>query len=774
MLGVLVVFLFVFSTIPSYAITPYFSFDVGTSYYQGHGAYVTYTQDSTSSSVETVQIKFQSTGGGESPTFTFTETGATTGIFQLSPNSPMMFVSTAGNVGVPSIRTVVTGGQDTVTISKTGGAGSGTATAILTIKNPQDGSLPTPHVNQPDFSVKILCDTSNGGDTVSAVDGICDNWEGASGLTITKPGYTTTYTQSCINSICPTDAGKDIFVEVDWLKGHPPNDTALNNVKNAFWAKGVRLHILKNEEIPLHQQFISAPDQGVQIGTTQFETLKKAYFGTSAERSSSNPSQTLTLKRQVFHYAVFGHSISSGGPSGGAEVGGQDIFITLGEWAAGTGTQSQQEGTFMHELGHNLNLNHGGDDNNNCKPNYLSVVNYAFQFNTLVSNRPLDYSRSDLPDLVEGNLNESTGVSGAPTVYGPPTVTNVNSVGAVNWDLDGATGETGISRDINYLGGNTGCGSSGTITLDGYDDWTMMSLDIKTSSGWGDGMHNGSYDVYSPETSEEPTDIQYQKENRGMFTSSDVVTIAQSLTDNNQSELQPDPCIECNQYSMVDLEEQLKKTKNLYENPPKQIEHDPDVNPEGMRTMRSLTVMGLLEKINKLPDCAFGNGLECGNIAEKSRSILTSDLEELNKNMLNDELYFAAIKLKDMSSKIEGSGNYIEKGSLIINPIARGEVMSLVDNISLATMSSIQDEQPKVPIDTDNDGVVDSIDNCTLISNPDQVDDDRDGSGDVCDKDTIFSMWVLIAILLVIIIVALVIATILLYKKLKKGRYVSP
>ncbi len=33
----------------------------------------------------------------------------------------------------------------------------------------------------------------------------------------------------------------------------------------------------------------------------------------------------------------------------------------------------------MHELGHNLGLQHGGADDWNNKPNYLSVMNYLFQ-----------------------------------------------------------------------------------------------------------------------------------------------------------------------------------------------------------------------------------------------------------------------------------------------------------------------------------------------------------------------------------------------------------
>ena len=37
--------------------------------------------------------------------------------------------------------------------------------------------------------------------------------------------------------------------------------------------------------------------------------------------------------------------------------------------------------------------------------------------------------------------------------------------------------------------------------------------------------------------------------------------------------------------------------------------------------------------------------------------------------------------------------------------------------------------------DSDNDGVVDELDNCDLIPNPDQLDTDNDGSGNACDAD---------------------------------------
>lgn len=37
--------------------------------------------------------------------------------------------------------------------------------------------------------------------------------------------------------------------------------------------------------------------------------------------------------------------------------------------------------------------------------------------------------------------------------------------------------------------------------------------------------------------------------------------------------------------------------------------------------------------------------------------------------------------------------------------------------------------------DTDNDGVTDNLDNCTLVSNPDQLDTNGDGYGNLCDTD---------------------------------------
>ncbi len=44
-------------------------------------------------------------------------------------------------------------------------------------------------------------------------------------------------------------------------------------------------------------------------------------------------------------------------------------------------------------------------------------------------------------------------------------------------------------------------------------------------------------------------------------------------------------------------------------------------------------------------------------------------------------------------------------------------------------------EPPPAPIDTDADGVLDALDNCTMTINPTQLDADQDGYGNICDAD---------------------------------------
>jgi hypothetical protein len=104
--------------------------------------------------------------------------------------------------------------------------------------------------------------------------------------------------------------------------------------------------------------------------------------------------------------------------SGIADYPGGDLLVTLGGFdnALGepVGSDFMQGSTIMHEWGHTLLLQHGGvpqvPRELNCKPNYLSVMNYLFQLRGLPDTDGvlrMDYGREQLGALSEAGLVET-------------------------------------------------------------------------------------------------------------------------------------------------------------------------------------------------------------------------------------------------------------------------------------------------------------------------------------------------------------------------------
>ena len=94
--------------------------------------------------------------------------------------------------------------------------------------------------------------------------------------------------------------------------------------------------------------------------------------------------------------------------SGFSDLGGKGTLVTLGSWPLAYQTASAKAGTFMHELGHTFALLHGGGDNDNCKSNYQSVMNYMFQTKLLGPSGVLDFSSQKLGTLDETRLGPLT------------------------------------------------------------------------------------------------------------------------------------------------------------------------------------------------------------------------------------------------------------------------------------------------------------------------------------------------------------------------------
>ena len=266
-----------------------------------------------------------------------------------------------------------------------------------------------------------------GGDTDK--DGICNHWEDGTLQDFRGPGLYINYTEVSgtapyfypCDPVCPSPTIPDIYLEIDWMDGHKPNSAALQDVKDSFLNAPtppgpIQLHIDDSEMILPHSlstRFLGEnspvdangdemPGHEGGVGLVQY---REKYFGTADERDKDVIPGTddswrdydFDRKKQVFHYALFVHSpqeINYVKASGLAEFEGDDFMISLGMFSEFVGSRDQQAGAVMHELGHNLGLDHGGNDATNCKPSYLSVMSYSRQFSNYLD-RPLDYSRSN-------------------------------------------------------------------------------------------------------------------------------------------------------------------------------------------------------------------------------------------------------------------------------------------------------------------------------------------------------------------------------------------
>lgn len=369
-----------------------------------------------------------------------------------------------------------------------------------------------------DFLLYVPCDDSDG-------DALCDHWE-AHGIDVDQDG---------VNEIDlhkdPYNANprrKDLFVEVDWMAcrlggcasgdshSHFPQLAGLRAVERAFadapvanpdGSTGVTVHAMLGEGVREIEPISFGPYATERAPAGTFNDLKygnpvdpcgnddtDGRFGTPAERADPNCAAILLARSYVFHYAIFGHNHAHTiGSSGIAELPGNDFMVTLGDWDEGSlrwagGAVAAEAGTFMHEFGHNLDLEHGGDVGTNCKPNYLSVMSYSLQFPNVEPARALDYSRAKLPTLQEWWLWEPDGVRGPAdrhAVYG------VNGNGRstqadqpIDWNGDGDARDGPTARDINNLGG--GCDGDG-LSLGGYDDWSNLLYDFRRTGGFDDG-----------------------------------------------------------------------------------------------------------------------------------------------------------------------------------------------------------------------------------------------------------------------------------------------
>lgn len=362
---------------------------------------------------------------------------------------------------------------------------------------------------------------------------------------------------------------KDIFVEIDRLAGREPSARAIATIKESFSRAPVNAGGVNNpdgtaginiwvdtggltdgggalvgdnlgggNEIAVADipdptgQFIPPINPGV--GDFEYEIdidgneLRDYY-----EVKQSNFD---LIRERIFHYNISAEPRAEDGnnyPGGQAELNGDDS-ISFGLLPV----------ILMHEVGHNLGLEHGGKGNENCKPNYVSIMNYALVGG--IPRRMMDGNEQDVdndgdaearildfsPPLLDGlnrgvapifsadegldesnlsefrELDESDPINMTRFFRENGDAVDLAMDAAPDWDGGGNTGGF-KEQDVNFTEDIPGCddGEEGQTTLEGFDDWSAITMPITIDGIVEDLPENETDDTPVPEEGD-PTEDQ--------------------------------------------------------------------------------------------------------------------------------------------------------------------------------------------------------------------------------------------------------------------------
>ncbi|XQF92137.1 PKD domain-containing protein [Pseudoalteromonas espejiana] len=303
---------------------------------------------------------------------------------------------------------------------------------------------------------------------------------------------------------------KDIFIEVDYMDstdiGITPQRIAIEKVISVFNNNGYTVHFDVGD---LFDQSTGTSIENFDLGggtTVPFNDYTPfEYDQGTANLFAYKMEYADTRRRPIFHYLLMANSGNSDGSisgSGIAEINGNDLMLTMGGWGLSVDdqvsqnvTNNYQASTIFHELGHNLGLYHGGDEEVNFKPNHLSSMNYLYQLTGLSSignnegdryydrfytnnvncdiapstnNQTgstddfiINYSNGSSADINESTIDETEGLKRAGST-------------AVDYNCNAVIGETLTNFDANQ-------DSQITILTD-VDEWGMIDLQFYAQS----------------------------------------------------------------------------------------------------------------------------------------------------------------------------------------------------------------------------------------------------------------------------------------------------
>lgn len=368
-------------------------------------------------------------------------------------------------------------------------------------------------------------------------DGLNDAWE-REGADLERDGIV----DLPLHELGADPRHKDLFVELDWMTGHALDDAELDKVRKIFadapvanpdGRTGIDLHLDNGPE--------SAMDVPSRRRWGRFsrsdELPRTAHTGAPVTRASPQAAHDIgydwgeldaiaakhlePVRRPFFHYAVSVRRLRtvSGGAIGVSRgLPHRDFAIGLQPLCPSTtvdcaGPPAAQASTFIHELGHNLGLTHGGvstqSPHRNLKPPFISVMNYLYVPGTpftairsketggILNPGTMDYSRIGSPSvpgsdgtvatLDERALSEPAGFGptgraarASAAWFCPPKpgqtaqiATASGLAGARDWDCDGKIEKRPVQADI----ARAVPGEPPALeTLEGSDDWSKVDL----------------------------------------------------------------------------------------------------------------------------------------------------------------------------------------------------------------------------------------------------------------------------------------------------------
>jgi hypothetical protein len=279
-------------------------------------------------------------------------------------------------------------------------------------------------------------------------DGLLDCWEKSQVVRWVGGGTSKFIDLSTYPGVSPDPTKPDVYLELDYAVSSDVDLTssgrlaqAIADINNAYvngevvntnipgTSQGVNLHIILDEDLTVTEGVNIGPSTRASFtsctdpnGNIDYDAMKVAGYGFhNVPTVGSETDPTLLQVRSMFvRYGILVDRLKTAGsttPLGCAELGGNDLILPAHDNTGALFSVGELEGTFMHEIGHNLALNHGGNAIADNKPNYVSVMNNSIRGTDLAVYgtgptarvRKLDYSEFQ-GDLNEGALLETNGI----------------------------------------------------------------------------------------------------------------------------------------------------------------------------------------------------------------------------------------------------------------------------------------------------------------------------------------------------------------------------